>query len=76
MIPLKGDFSKRQKLKSFCLESFSLQGPIFYPSSKRQKLKSFCLESFSLRGEKEKAKAFSRKENDPPKGGFLKKTEA
>jgi hypothetical protein len=26
MIPPKGDFSKRQKLKSFCLESFSLQG--------------------------------------------------
>ncbi len=29
MIPLKGDFSKRQKLKSFCLESFSLQKPFF-----------------------------------------------
>jgi hypothetical protein len=25
MIPPKGDFSKRQKLKSFCLESFSLR---------------------------------------------------
>jgi hypothetical protein len=41
---------------------------------RKKKLKLFLL-SFIL-PQKEKALAFSRKENDPPKGGFLKKTEA